>query len=350
MRKAIAVMNDRRFHHAAAITPKLRENNKEKKSVRKALIIVCVILFVQTSLAPAFGQTEKKELSGNIALSGAWALYPMALKWAEEFQKIYPGVKIDIQAGGAGKGIADTLASMVDVGMVSRDINPAELEKGAFPLAVTKDAVIPTIHAKNPFLKQILKRGIKKEEFVSVWITGTAKTWEQILGGTGKTDIHVYTRSDACGAAETWAAYLGKRQEDLGGIGVYGDPGLADAVRRDPLGIGYNNVNFAYDAKTKAPVEGLTILPLDLDGNGTLEAAEQVYATRDDITTAIAANVYPSPPARELFFVTKGKPTKPALVEFLKWVLGEGQKYVLETGYINLSADRLKEGLQRIGL
>ena len=98
-----------------------------------------------------------------------------------------------------------------------------------------------------------------------------------MLGGIPSTAaIHVFTRSDACGAAETWAAYLGKKQEDLGGVGVYGDPGLADAVRRDPLGIGFNNVNFAYDPKTLEPVDGLAVVPIDLDGNGTIEPAEAV--------------------------------------------------------------------------
>jgi phosphate transport system substrate-binding protein len=296
---------------------------------------------------PAAGGVPPADLSGNLSLSGAWALYPMAVKWAEEFQKAYPKVRIDVQAGGAGKGLADALAGMVDIGMVSRDIHAAEVEKGAFPIAVTKDAVIPTLNAKNPFLKDIVKKGVKRDAFVGIWITGAVKTYGDLLGTSDKTPIRVFTRSDACGAAETWAAYLGKRQEDLTGVAVYGDPGLADAVRRDPLAVGFNNVNFAYDAKTLGPIEGLAICPLDIDGNGVLDPAESVYATRDDLTKAIATNVYPSPPARDLYFVTKGKPAKPVLVEFIRWVLTEGQRYVPETGYINLSAEKLKDGLAR---
>jgi len=289
------------------------------------------------------------DISGNLTLSGAWALYPMALKWVEEFQKVHPGVKIDVQAGGAGKGIADALAGMVDIGMVSRNVQPVEMEKGAFPVAVTKDAVIPTLSARNPVLKDLLARGLKKEEFAGVWVTKTVTSWDRLLGRAGKAEIHVYTRSDACGAAETWAAYMGKRQEDLTGIGVYGDPGLADAVKRDPLGIGFNNVNFAYDAKTLKPVAGIVICPIDINGNGKVDPEESVYGTRDDITGAIARNVYPSPPARDLYFVMKGKPQNPVLVEFLKWVLTEGQKYVPETGYIPLGAEKLADGLAAIG-
>ena len=317
--------------------------------MKKILIAVLIFELGAMFVGPPTGLAQKKELSGNLSISGAWALYPMVLKWAEEFQKIYPGVRIDVQAGGAGKGITDALSGMVDIGMVSRNIHPAEVEKGAFPIAVTKDAVVPTLSVKNPLAKELLSRGVKKEEFVDIWITGKIKSWGEIAGGGNPAAIHVYTRSDACGAAETWAAYLGKRQEDLGGIGVYGDPGLADAVKRDPLGVGYNNVNFAYDAKTLKPVDGIKILPIDINGNGMIDKEESVYETRDEITQAIAKNIYPSPPARELYFVTKGKPGKAVLVEFVKWVLGEGQKYVSETGYIPLSGEKLAEGLQKIG-
>jgi phosphate transport system substrate-binding protein len=294
------------------------------------------------------GQVATKTLSGTISVSGAWALYPMVLKWAEEFKKIHPQVQIDVQAGGAGKGMTDALSGMADFGMVSRDIHPEEVKKGAFFAAVTKDGVVATASEKNPFLKQMLAQGITRQQFLDVWITGTIKTWDQLFGTPDKANVHVYTRSDACGAAETWAAFLGKRQEDLGGVGVYGDPGLADAVRRDPLGIGFNNINFAYDAKTLRPVSGIVIVPIDLDGNRKVDEAEKCYATRDDITRAIAKNIYPSPPARDLYLVSKGKPAKPACAEFLRWILNEGQKYIAETGYIPLGTDKIKEGLDKI--
>lgn len=312
--------------------------------------VILTIAFAGASLGPAgpnavFGQKAAKAERSSLSLSGAWALYPLAVRWQEEFQKTHPGVNIDVQAGGAGKGITDALAGVVDIGMVSREVHPAEVEKGAVALAVAKDAVIATVSRKNPFLAEILRRGLRKEDFAGIWIRKSASTWEGLVGRSGRTPLHVFTRSDACGAAETWAAYLGGHQEDLAGVGVYGDPGLAEAVRRDPLAIGFNNVNFAYDAKTLKPVAGIEICPLDLDGNGTLDPAEKIYATRDDLVRAIAAAVYPSPPARELYFVIKGQPSRPLLAEFLAWVLVEGQKYVAEMGYIAVGPDRIASGL-----
>ncbi|OGD11452.1 MAG: phosphate ABC transporter substrate-binding protein [Candidatus Aminicenantes bacterium RBG_13_62_12] len=314
--------------------------------MKKSLFAILVFSLISMFTLPV--RPAPQELAGTVTLSGAWALYPMAVKWSEEFSKLHPKVRVDVQAGGAGKGIADALAGVVDLGMVSREIQPVETEKGAFAIAVVKDGVIPTICAKNPLLGKILASGLKKEAFTAVWITETAKTWGDALGTADKTGLHVYTRSDACGAAETWAAFLEKRQEDLKGIGVYGDPGLAEAVRRDPLGIGFNNINYAYDAKTLKPLQGIAILPIDLDGSGKIEPAESFYQDRDAITAAIAKGAYPSPPARDLYLVSKGRPQNPLLVEFLRWVLNEGQKFVAETGYIGLSPEKLADGWNKI--
>jgi phosphate transport system substrate-binding protein len=46
--------------------------------------------------------------------------------------------------------------------------------------------------------------------------------------------------------------------------------------------------------------------------------------------------------------VTSGKPVKKELVEFIKWSLNEGQKYVNDSGYINLSKEKLAAGLEKV--
>jgi phosphate transport system substrate-binding protein len=285
--------------------------------------------------------------TGTLSISGAFALYPLTVKWADEFKKTHPGIKIDISAGGAGKGITDVLSGVTDIGLVSRDLTPEETKKGAFPLAVTKDAVIPTISASNPFLKDLQARGIKKEALNRIFITGELRSWGQ-LGLKTNAPVHVYTRSDAAGAAETWAGYFGKKQEDLQGVAVYGDPGLALAVKKDPSGIGFNNIVYVYDAQSKQPTNGVVPLPIDLNNNGKIDPDENVYATIEDITHAIATGKFPSPPARDLYFVTKGGVKNPVAKAFISWVLTEGQKYVKEAGYINLSQEKINAGLNKL--
>jgi phosphate transport system substrate-binding protein len=303
--------------------------------------LICVFLIIN----PAFGQGK---LEGRLSFSGAFALYPMAVKWAEEFKKANPAVKIDISAGGAGKGMTDVLNNMVDIGMVSREIYPEEVKKGAFGFAVTKDAVVAVISAQNPSLNEILTVGLKPDAANNVWITGKYKTWGQAFNSKSKAPIHIYTRSDACGAAEVWAKYFGKKQEDLLGSGVFGDPGLALAVKKDPIGIGFNNIGYAYDFNTKKQIPGIRVVPIDLNKNGKIDPEENFYDSMNDLIDAIAKGKYPSPPARDLYFVTNGKPKNKLVIEFLKWVLADGQKFVNETGYINLSKEIIDKGFTNL--
>jgi phosphate transport system substrate-binding protein len=267
--------------------------------------------------------------------------------WAEAYQNAHPGVRIDVSAGGAGKGMADTLAGAVDIGMVSREITPEEEAKGAFWVPVTKDAVFLTASAANPYLETLMKQGVSLEALAGMFASGTLKTWDQVTGKPGDSqEIHVYTRSDASGAAEIWGKLLGVKQEDLLGIGVFGDPGILEAVIKDPLGVGYNNLNYAYDQASGNVVAGAAVLPVDFNHNG-LADPDEVMATKAAAVSAVSSGKYPSPPARNLNLVTKGKPA--GLTQaFLAWILTDGQQYVESTGYVQLPVSQLQAAVEKV--
>jgi phosphate transport system substrate-binding protein len=311
-----------------------------------AILALAVSLILNACYSGA-AQSDAK-LAGTLTISGAWALYPMMVRWGEEFQAQHPSVQFDISAGGAGKGMADVLGGAVDIGMVSREIYPEETAQGAWWVAVTMDAVVPTLSSANPYLARIQAQGVTRETFKAIWL-GQIKTWGEVIGDPAIQDeIHVYTRSDACGAAATWAAYLGDyKQEDLQGVAVYGDPGLATAVSEDPLAIGYNNLNFAYDADTNRPVAKIQIALIDLDENGQADKEENFYTTKPDLTDAIAKGRYPAPPARDLHLVTLGVPDE-LTKTFITWVLTDGQALVDEVGYIQLGQEQLRLQLEKL--
>ena len=314
---------------------------------RSIIFLSFLLLFASFFCPPSIIAADPAQsMKGTVRISGAWALYPMMVKWGEEFKKAYPNIRIDISAGGAGKGIADALAGMVDIGMVSRDIRPEEIKPVTTYVPVVKDAVFPTINSNNPVLKKIAEKGIKKKTFDDLWIAGKPLTWGEISGTPTKNAVQVYTRSDSCGAAETWAHYLVKKQEDLKGVGVYGDPGLAEAVKRDVYSVGYNNLNYAYDAKTGLPVAGIQIIPIDVNENGKIDPAEDI-STKEKAIKAVTSGVYPSPPARDLYLITKENFKEPSKT-FVKWILTDGQKYVSEVGYIKITSKQINESLKKL--
>ncbi len=311
--------------------------------IRAMLALVVVVVSVSACGGGAAASSQ------TISISGAFALYPMVVSWSEEYQKLHPSVQFDIQAGGAGKGMSDVLAGAVDLAMVSREVRAEEAQQGAVAIGVVKDAVVGTVSAQNPALGTLQATGLTPDKAAGIWMRTDITTWGALVGSDDASEIHLYTRADACGAAEMWAKYMGgTAQEDLQGIAVQGDPGVGEAVRQDALGIGFNNLNFAFDATSGKPVDGLAIVPLDLNGDGQITPDENFYATELDVMAAIADGRYPSPPARVLYLVTKGTPTG-AAADFIRWALTDGQAFVQQSGYVTLTADQLQQALGLLG-
>lgn len=311
----------------------------------KSLKIIALVL---TAIVVLSACTSKAHKDNTVSISGAFAIYPLVVKWSDEYQKEHPEVRFNISGGGAGKGMADALAEAVDLGMFSREITQSEKDKGVWWVGLTVDAVVPTISDKNPYLTILKKRGITRDELKAIFIDKTVLSWDDLLHGKDNNQITVYTRSDACGAAGTWASYLGGKQENLAGVGIYGDPGLAEAVSKDPFGIAFNNTIFAYNVKTGAKLEGVEVIPIDINENGIIDPEENFYDALDNILEAIANNVYPSPPSRELYFVAKGKPKKKATLDFIEWTLTKGQDFVKEAGYVPVEQSKLDEYLIKL--
>ena len=314
------------------------------------LLLGVVVSGLTTSCNSGSGSASSKDkLEGKLTISGAFALYPLTVKWAEEFHKLHPRVTLNVSAGGAGKGMADALSKMADLGMYSKEVSPEERARGAWWIATVKDAVMPVVNAACPYAAIFRKTGVTRQKFFDIFISGKIQTWGQLLGTGAREELEVFTRSDACGAADMWAKFLNnKKQEDLQGVGVNGDPGVADAVRKSVYGIGYNNLNFVFDMQTRKPYQGLSVIPIDLNCNGRIDKEEDFYHSLDEVMTAISTGQYPSPPARQLYFVSAGKPTSKLAIAFLKWILTDGQKYVGEAGYVSLKPDKIKKELTKL--
>jgi len=319
---------------------------------KKSIIVLTALLALALNFSGKPGENPGDDdgvTTVSISFSGAFALYPLAQVWAEAYNKTHPDIRFDIQAGGAGKGLTDCLTGAVDVGMFSRELTESEKAKGVWWLALCKDAVLPTMNAKNSNLKSVQIRGVKKDEFKAIFVDHTIETWDKLLGtnGNGK-KINVYTRADAAGAADSWAAFFGKKQENMKGIGVSGDPGVADAVRKDLNSIGYNNTLFVFDAKSGKKLPGIEVVPIDVNGNGTIDADENFYGNLHQFLRAVNDGKYPSPPARQLYFITKGKSQKKEINDFFKWCLTDGQAFVNSAGFVPLPKNVIAEQIKKL--
>lgn len=321
----------------------------DKTMQKNIKVLIMVILVSMVGFVSLTGCTSQKE--NTIKVSGAYSLYPMMVIWAQEYHALHPDINIDVSSGGAGKGMADALSGSVDLGMVSRDVTTAEADQGIIAVAVVEDAVLATINTANPVYNTIMEHGLTREQLQNIFINFSIPTWGELVGDANNTDaIKVYSRSDPCGAAEAWTKYLGNyTQDDIPTIEeitkVKGDDSMSKSIASDPLGIGYSNVNYIYSNSTKTPKEGIAVVPLDLNENGTIDPEEDFYTSRDDVVNAEVDDSLPSPPSRLVFLVTLNNFTG-ITKDFVEWILTDGQQYVFENGYGAVPSDVLQDQLR----
>src|SRR4051812_11079531 len=122
---------------------------------RSLLVLFLAATILLCSCSGNDNETAGSDENVSISFSGAFALYPLAQKWAQEYNKTHHEIRFNIQAGGAGKGLTDCLSGAIDVGMFSREITDAEKAKGIWWISLCKDAVLPTVSASNPYIDSI---------------------------------------------------------------------------------------------------------------------------------------------------------------------------------------------------
>ena len=279
----------------------------------------------------------KTEISGSIKISGAYALYPLVQKWTDDFMKIHPGVKIEITKTGTGQGIADLEEKKVQLAMISRPLTVEEKDADIWVMPVAKDGVAPIINQKNPYLEKLLQQGLSPDEFQKVFTSETPVKWGELLGTAGNEKAVAYSRADESGAADIFAAFLYRKANDLKGIKVTGDDEMIKSIQKDPLGIGFCNFSFAFNNKTGEKTEGIQVIPFDLDFDNKIDRKEIPFQNLEVAHRSVWLGFYPESLCRELTIGSLEKPTDPVIIEFLKYILDEGQESVKEMGLCKLN-------------
>jgi phosphate transport system substrate-binding protein len=319
------------------------------------ILLASVLLLLSCRQGKVKSSAEKpstgtnSEVSGTFNISGAFALYPLVQKWSNDFMKLHPGVKTNLSIVGTGEGLEDLRSKKSQLSMISRPLSDTELGEGIWTVPVAKDGVAPIVNKKNPYLVKILSQGLSPDKLLKVFTSDKPLTWGELLDATSKEKVPVYIRKDESGASDVFAAFLNKESSDLKGTGVTGDIEMIKSIQNNPLAIGFCNFSYAFDLSTGNQVENIQIIPVDLNYNKKIDTKEIPFNNLDKAHRGLWLGIYPKNLCRELTFGSLGKPTDPAVVEFLKYVLTSGQEDVKTSGlcelndvYVSNSLDKLK--------
>jgi ABC-type phosphate transport system substrate-binding protein len=280
--------------------------------------------------APGCGSSKPRLNAG-----GSTFVYPMMSKWAAEYDKA-KGVEVNYQSIGSGGGIQQMTAKTFDFGCTDAPMNDEQLQK-------CRDSGSEPLHI-HIFLGKIKK-----------W---NDKALQDLNKGAPlpNEDIVVVHRSDGSGTTYIWVDYLSKVsdewQKKVGtgasvnwptGVGQKGNEGVAGQVRRSPGAIGYveliyalqNNMSFGLVQNRAGEfIKGDLASVTAAADNSLKDIPEDL---RFSITDAEGKESYPiSGTVWAVLYQKLPKERSQHVVDFLRWVTHDGQKYATDLHYATL--------------
>lgn len=94
---------------------------------------------------------EKKDgLSGNLVVGGSTSVTPLMEKFAEDYMKINPDVKVQVQATGSSAGMTGAMDGTLDIGMASRELKDEEKAELEYKV-IAQDGIAVVVSPNNSF-------------------------------------------------------------------------------------------------------------------------------------------------------------------------------------------------------
>ncbi len=297
--------------------------------------------------------------------AGATFPYPIYSKWFDKYRKVDENAKFNYQSIGSGGGIRQITARTVDFGASDAPMKDEALEKAPAEL-LHLPAVLGGVVATCNIPGFDRKINFSQRAIAGIFL-GEITRWNDPLLAVDNPEyelpdepIIVIHRSDGSGTTFIWTDFLsaistewasevgkGKSVKWPVGLGGKGNEGVAGLVKQMPHSIGYVELGYALHNKLQyGRVENATGDFVDCTPRSVSLAAGAAAANmppdfRVSVVNRGGAGVYPVASFTWLLVyrdqedAVKGQ----AMVDFLHWMLDEGQKYAAGLGYAPLAPE-----------
>jgi glycine cleavage system H lipoate-binding protein/ABC-type phosphate transport system substrate-binding protein len=315
----------------------------------KKIVCFLTVLFLMSygSFSVMASVNPDETNSGDsIRVVSAPELLTLSEKWAAEYNRLNPDVKIKIVQAD-GKIPAATFFREGVIGFVPDNYLAAAEIESAWKMVVGRDVIVPVMNANNPFLAEINDHGISAGSLKMFLSDPDSRTWGTLLGGVQKDKASYYMLNDPS-LTSNLSLFLEKDIVTEGGTGVGNSDELIAAIRKDPYAIGFCRLANILDADNQAFTANIRLIPVDRNNNGTLDYNEKIYEDLGAFSRGIWIGKYPRSLVTNIYSVSGVQPTGVKETAFLKWVLSDGQKFLGNNGFSDLlvaerqsAADRL---------
>lgn len=188
----------------------------------------------------------------KVVISGSSAMAPLIAELARRHQAADPDFVFAVEAGDAARALGDVRAGRAELGMVARDLTPAE-KKEFFFISVARDGIALIVHRDSPL------RAISRTQLTAL-LQGRVTSWKALDGR--EAPVHVVTRTPGDAALAIVAAYGGMKADEVVAQRVAGSTAeAARSVIENPNAFAF--VSFAAAIAAVQRGEALRLLAVD---------------------------------------------------------------------------------------
>lgn len=276
------------------------------------------------------------------------SLTEIATSWVSEYTRLNSEIKMGLKV--VDKEAVPLLMQKPDyLGFFSNDFLPLVEDKPVWKMAVARNVIVPVINSKNPLLNKIQQQGITPTKFAEVFGNSSNQSWGNLLDDEQFSSSACYfigdKNVDAC-----LSEFLKTNQKEIQYLKVSGKEEFLTEILNNPYSIGFCRLNDVLDAENQEFVNGISIVPIDKNGNNKVDYFEDIYGSYDDLSRGIWIGKYPKALYENIYAVSVAQPTQEKNLDFLEWVLTEGQPYLFTAGYSELVFNERKSKIENLTL
>jgi len=320
------------------------------------------LLVLSLAAALSIGSVQADTITLNA--SGATFPAPLYGRWFAEYNKLYPGVRINYQSVGSGQGIKSFTAGLTDFGASDAAMSDAEIaavtDGGVVLLPMTAGSIVLSYNLPGVTSAVQLPRDVYPAIFL-----GQITKWNDpkiVAANPGVTlpdlPITVAYRADGSGTTYNFTNHLsaispdfkakvgsGKTVKFPVGVGGKGNEGVSALIKQTPGTIGY--VEYGYAQQIKLPMAtlqnqaGKFVAPSPDSGSAALSKVDLPANLRAFVTDPAGDGSYPI--VTFTWWLCHTQYTKPGVADAINalaaWCLTDGQKLAPDLGYLPLPAN-----------
>jgi glycine cleavage system H lipoate-binding protein/ABC-type phosphate transport system substrate-binding protein len=317
-------------------------------TMKNLMVIIASVAITAAFSLNVQGLSPTADISNNDSIY-IWSsndLAGVASTWIEAYKMQHQDAKIGLTIAHQGD-LKNLVSTKGTIGIVSKATFQEISGSSKWSMVVGREVVVPIMNSDNPYKDELFQNGISPKAFNGLLTTTDEQSWGKLLDNETSPSINFYIADD-----EVIVPYLNdflkSDIKEVNDITILSSTDLLKKIQTDKYAIGFCKLSDIINTQNNCFVEGVGIIPIDVNENNKLDYFENIYSNLGDFSRGIWIGKYPNELYSRIFTVAGTQNLETSQIEFLEWLITDGQKAVTEGGFTQLTSSEISSKIQNL--